>query len=161
MEIPPPANPLEVLENWPNWFLLNGKVYTRHKKSRHRVEGTWIRCDHCERVAPAYKSNAKKFCSLACRNEGMVGAKAGNWTGGRQSQVNGYIRVQVDRNRRMLEHRYVMEQMIGRRLMRHETVHHKNGDRIDNRPENLELWIGRHPAGASEKHCPTCTCFEH
>ena len=47
----------------------------------------------------------------------------------------------------MFEHRYVMEQMIGRQLTRKETVHHKNGVRTDNRPENLELWASSQPAG--------------
>ena len=37
------------------------------------------------------------------------------------------------------EHRYIMEQHLGRKLTRYEVVHHINGDKRDNRLENLEV----------------------
>lgn len=53
------------------------------------------------------------------------------------ANVNGYIH----------EHRLVYSEYLGRPLLPNENVHHKNGDRQDNRLENLELWVTMQPSG--------------
>lgn len=45
----------------------------------------------------------------------------------------------------ILEHRFVMSEFLGRPLANNENIHHMNGDRLDNRIENLELWTSRQP----------------
>lgn len=69
-----------------------------------------------------------------------------SWGGGRYLNPDGYVRLRVDK-RHMLEHRYVMEQHLGRPLWPDENVHHRNGVRHDNRLENLEIWVKAQPPG--------------
>jgi len=64
----------------------------------------------------------------------------------------------------VLEHRYCIEQVLGRKLEKHERVHHKDGNRAHNSFANLELWKvkKKDPAGvrAADYHCAGCCCFD-
>ena len=68
------------------------------------------------------------------------------WRNGKEGSIHGGYRVLHRNGRTIPEHRIVMEEILGRPLSQDETVHHRNGDRLDNRPENLELWL-RQPPG--------------
>lgn len=85
------------------------------------------------------------------------GSKHGKWKGGKYTQ-QGYTYVWMDRSHQFYnsmafkggytaEHRLVMAEYIGRPLTKTETVHHKNGNRSDNRIDNLQLMQGKHGSG--------------
>lgn len=84
--------------------------------------------------------------SSGCAKRTARGAKNGNWKGGRSVASNGYVLIRVgvghpaaDVRGYAYEHRLVAEATLGRPLREGEQVHHKNGDKTDNRPENLEV----------------------
>jgi hypothetical protein len=58
------------------------------------------------------------------------------WKGGKSHDANGYITITATGKR---EHRIIMENHLGRKLLKTEIVHHKNEDKTDNRVENLEI----------------------
>lgn len=119
-----------------------------------------IPCERCGKEIPWPSSTNARFCSRECRRT-PVGTK--------RPGANGYVHVYVGTEHPMAngagwvqEHRYVLSEQLGRPLEPHERVHHRNGQRDDNRPENLELWKvkTKDPAGvrAADYHCPGCRC---
>lgn len=101
----------------------------------------------CAKCSKQFKSGnaGQKHCSRTCAFTG------------RTVTTGGYIAIHMGQGKRKLEHRLVMEQILGRPLARTEQVHHKDANKLNNAPSNLELRSGPHGAGAT-RHCPTCTC---
>jgi hypothetical protein len=106
--------------------------------------------DRCSVEGCERPHKSKTYCSMhylrVKQRNGEIGP-VGPIVRGRYYDSNGYVVVRKEGNHKILEHRLVMEKVLGRELREFENVHHRNGIRDDNRPENLELWVKPQPQG--------------
>lgn len=151
------------------------ECYHKWRKGKSFVR-TAAKCQHCGKEFMS-RAAQPKFCSIACRESNIERAceicgktfylKASHEfrrktcsracagiMRGRKANKGGYLSPLgyryihvVGKGKRIFEHRHVMEQLLGRPLHEWENVHHKNGQRADNRPENLEVWVTKQPPG--------------
>jgi hypothetical protein len=102
-------------------------------------------------AAFAPKRREQVFCSVTCRQKNNGKGRLGQRTGVRSTPYklrltkDGYQRMYAAKHpfaagrKEMHVHDMVMEVCLGRRLLPTECVHHLNGNKLDNRLENLEL----------------------
>lgn len=91
----------------------------------------------CKTCGKEFETSRQKFCSRKCATDGQkniaLGKENGFW------YENGYKVLYLEGDKSRKEHIYIMEQHLGRRLVKGEVVHHINHNKLDNRLENLQL----------------------
>ena len=92
-------------------------------------------------TVPRHKLKEHNFCNHSCWAQFRCSnpLQHPRWKGGQNISSAGYIRTWTPDRRYVFEHRLVMESHLGRELHPTEVIHHRNGDKTDNRLENLEL----------------------
>ena len=124
----------------------------KHYAYWYRRRETAVACHAEGCIKPPYSSG---WCAKHWNRIKRHGAPDVNLRERREKHISklGYMLVsapdhpEADRAGKVAEHRLVMEKQLGRYLVSGEHVHHRNGVRTDNRPDNLELWVATHPTG--------------
>ena len=106
---------------------------------------TYVSGHNRSRLGRYLSEKSKQKISLALKSKNLIGPNAVRWKGGKRIQ-NGYVLIynkshpKANSNHGYVrEHILIMEKQIGRFLKENEVVHHINGNRQDNRIENLQL----------------------
>jgi len=152
---------------------------SKSNKEKPRVPKNIVKCEICGKEFHAPKHRNRRFCSNKCRavwsSKWLKGRIKKN-AKGRYVSDRGYVKLTISHlppdeqklARKMTnapfiyEHRLIMAKLLGRPLERYEVVHHKDGNRSNNKLENLQLMtLGEHSKNNivslnRDGRCPMC-----
>jgi hypothetical protein len=100
-----------------------------------------IHCEYCGTPKEVRKDSPTRFCSISCSRK----IRKGSATGNERLSSGGYIEVYMPshprarKNGYIFKHILVMEETLGRLVDPSEEVHHKDENKLNNVPENLEI----------------------
>lgn len=100
--------------------------------------GIRITCECCGKsfYVPKYRAESAKYCSKQCLAKIHLAQFSDYRFKPTGKAPKKYKQICVN-GKNVREHRFIMEQHLGRKLTRDEHVHHINGDSLDNRITNL------------------------
>jgi len=150
------------------WTVVKRTGTRTHTKSKPALWEVVCVCGNTGTIAGTdLRSGRSQGCGCLKKRGGWKSSYKGDkhhcWSGGRSIDRKGYVHLcrslvrelypdaVITTNKGMFEHRAVMSHFLKRKLLSNETVHHKNGNRADNRIENLELRSGNHGPGQSKE----------
>ena len=129
---------------------IKGRKFGRLTALEEIKVGRWLFLCDCgvrKEISP-YNVKNGNVISCGCYNiEKSSGKNNKRWNSGKLYDSEGYVRIRIGKRKYKLEHRVIMEEFLGRKLLKNENVHHKNGIKDDNRINNLELWVKSQPNG--------------
>lgn len=138
------------------------------KKDIDNITQLYIAGYNQTEIAKKYKVSQSTISAVLRKNNISVRKNSNMYSGGRHINNQGYVLVLLEHDdphycmanssSYILEHRLVMARFLNRSLTKNETVHHIDGNKTNNKIENLQLRYGPHGKGVCYK-CLDCGSF--
>jgi hypothetical protein len=114
--------------------IVRGKQIGKKDKSRKFI---FSKCEKCGEMRWVICKNDKPLYKFCQKCSVLFGENHPLWKGGKHTDKDGYIRINLEKGKREFEHRLVAQNILGRKLKKNEIVHHIDWDKHNNVPENL------------------------